>query len=261
MTLPAVRPNYTRFNPTPNGNLHIGHLYMILVNEAEARRIPGGKFVVRFDDTQEAYLHGVSWTGKRVSVGEIKIIKSNMMDDLEWLGVKVDEYQEQWEMEARMLDLFHHLNQGEFLRGVRTCYTSQTNPEMHWCNFDVGYPYFPQLTAEKVVYDFLSGSNLIIRGDDLLDEWSLYYYFCDIWGIPFPRQVFLKRLQKADGGEMLDVSKTRGGDTIRAYRESGVSPKDLIAALAKICLVDPKGPWLIENLQLEPKFNPPYFLR
>jgi glutamyl/glutaminyl-tRNA synthetase len=256
--MPLKRPNYTRFNPTTNGPLHIGHLYMILVNEAEAHATEGGKFIIRFDDTQEAYLYGVSWDGHRLTANEIIDVKNHMAADLDWLGIKVDEWQSQITMEVRMRELLDHLTGGVF-PPVRQCYTSQMNPEMHWCNFDVGYPYFPQLTAEKVLYDFLSGSNLLIRGDDLLDEWSLYNYFCDIWGMPMPRQVFLKRLQAHDGAEFLDVSKTRGGNTIRSFKEAGWRPEQLIESLAYACLIDPEGPWLIDNLKQEPKI-PPLFL-
>jgi len=46
----------TRFNPTISGPLHIGHLYMALVNEAEAHHT-GGKFIVRADDTQDYWNH------------------------------------------------------------------------------------------------------------------------------------------------------------------------------------------------------------
>ena len=50
----------TRFNPTISGPLHIGHLYMALVNEAEAHR-SGGKFIVRVDDTNRQWSHRLSW--------------------------------------------------------------------------------------------------------------------------------------------------------------------------------------------------------
>ena len=45
----------TRFNPTVSGSLHVGHLYMALVNEVEAHR-SGGKFYIRVDDTQDCWV-------------------------------------------------------------------------------------------------------------------------------------------------------------------------------------------------------------
>ena len=39
--------NVTRFNPTANGPLHVGHIYSALINETLAG--PAGKFIVRID--------------------------------------------------------------------------------------------------------------------------------------------------------------------------------------------------------------------
>lgn len=244
-----TRPNYTRFCPTTNGSLHVGHLYMILVNEAEAHA-NNGKFSVRFDDNQEVYRWGVSWTGVRMTKDEVEKTKDSMMDDLTWMGVQVDAYLSQSNLEDHVNKFLLHLNHGPL--DVKKVYTSQTNPECHWTSFDVNYPYVPWLTAEKVLYDYLTGCNLLIRGDDLLDEWSLYMYFCDLWGLPAPRQVFLKRMRFESGQEMVDISKTRGKGTIKEYRDLKYTPEDLRNELARACLIDPQGEWLISNLKVEP---------
>lgn len=247
------RPNYTRFNPTTNGDLHMGHLYMILVNEAEAHRVPGGKFVVRFDDDQEAYLNGISWTGARMTKAEIHDVINRMTSDISWMGIKVDSWQIQSDMQHQMLELLDHLTDVTHLP-VPYQYASQINPELHWAGFETGYPYFPLLTAHKVLYDYLSGTNVLIRGEDLLDEFSLYRYYCDVWGMPQPRHVYLRRLQMKNGGEFIDISKTRGGGTIAEQRQAGFTPKQIISDLAKSCLIDPDGPWLLENVKAEPKW-------
>lgn len=245
----ATRPSYTRFNPTTNGEIHLGHTYMILVNEAEAHA-NNGKFTVRFDDNQDAYLYGVSWTGKRMTPNDIDDVKKNMRETIEWLGIKVDGWSSQRENETRVDEFLSFINKGA-LR-VRKVYTSQTNPELHWDSFDTPYPYVPWFTAEKVLYDYLDGVNCLIRGEDLLSEWSLYMYFCDLWGIPAPRQVFLRRLRLGDGSELLDISKTRGTGTISQFRALGWSAKDLIAKLAEACLIEPDKPWLISNCKVNP---------
>ena len=245
-----TRPAYTRFNPTTNGALHVGHLYMIYVNEAEAHA-NNGKFVVRFDDNQAAYDYGVSWTGARMGPEDIRRVKEQMIEDLLWLNVMVDGWSSQREREKRVDEFLVFLNGGEGLR-VRKSYTSQTNPEVHWTGFDTAYPYVPWLTAEKVLFDYLDGCNLLIRGEDLLGEWALYHYFTDLWGLPAPRQVFLKRLKLEGGTELLDISKTRGAGTIRSFREMGWSPEKLKMMLAEACLIDPNAPWLISNCKVDP---------
>ena len=244
-----TRPSYTRFCPTTNGALHIGHLYMILVNEAEAHANKG-KFTIRFDDNQEVYDFGVSWTGARMTPEEIDECKNAMMKDIFWLNIQVDGWSSQRDQEKRVGEFLRHLNKGDL--SVRKCYTSQTNPEIHWTGFDTAYPYVPWLTAEKVLYDYLDGCNLIIRGEDLLDEWALYIYFADLWGLPIPRQVFLKRLKLEGGEELLDISKTRGVGTIKEYRDKGWTPEKLLMMLAESCLIDPNKPWLISNCKVDP---------
>lgn len=248
--LPNTRPSYTRFNPTTNGELHVGHLYMIYVNEAEAHE-NGGKFCVRFDDNQEVYDYGVSWTGERMTPEQIDDTKNRMVEDILWSGVQVDGWSSQRENQRRVREFLRHLNGGEDLK-VRKCYTSQINPEIHWLDWEAGYPYVPHLTAEKVLYDYLDGCNLIIRGEDLLDEWALYYYFADLWGLPPSRQVFLKRLELESGEQMLDISKRKGGWKIRGYREQGWSPDKLRMMLAETCLIDPEKPWLVSNCRIQP---------
>ena len=45
----------TRFNPTANGRLYLGHLYIILLNK-QAVEDNGGKFICRFDDDQDYWI-------------------------------------------------------------------------------------------------------------------------------------------------------------------------------------------------------------
>lgn len=245
------RPNFTRFNPTVNGALHVGHLYMMLVNEAEAHE-NGGMFTVRFDDNQPAYRYGLSWTGAQLTVEELYDLKNAMVEDIIWCGLRVDKWVSQEDREPRIQTFMRFLNEGKDLP-VKRCYVSQVNPEVRWMSFDSPYPYVPYLTAEKVLNDFLDGCNLIIRGEDLLDEWALYNYFADSWGLPIPRQVFLKRLvMKSVGKNQFDIRKTKGSHSIQLYREKGWSFEDLKARLAEACLIDPDKPWLVENCKTEP---------
>lgn len=228
----------TRFNPTVNGRLHLGHLYVILVNECEAHR-SGGKFTLRFDDDQ------FYWKVRNQS--PVEDMRKGMIRDLTDMGVKLDAYTSQEEMSARthkMLDEFGYKKSGV----LHHAYTHSYLPETKDGRF---YPFVADYTAEKVVQDFIEGIDLLIRGEDLLTEFSLYNYFCRLWDLPTPKQVFLPRLKCFDG-ELSPVSKTIGNFKIRDWLDSGMSVEKLIEGLRESCLVDPTGDWTISNVKNTP---------
>ncbi|MBP5092881.1 MAG: glutamine--tRNA ligase, partial [Abditibacteriota bacterium] len=63
---------HTRFPPEPNAYLHIGHAKAVLINYNIAKQY-GGKFNVRFDDTNPAK--------------EDQEFVDAIINDLKWLGV------------------------------------------------------------------------------------------------------------------------------------------------------------------------------
>lgn len=71
------KPVITRFAPSPTGELHIGGARTALFAWAYARRF-GGQFLLRFEDTDQ----------KRSS----KQAEQNILRDLEWLGLKSDNW-------------------------------------------------------------------------------------------------------------------------------------------------------------------------
>ncbi|MDR0397494.1 MAG: glutamine--tRNA ligase/YqeY domain fusion protein [Oscillospiraceae bacterium] len=66
---------HTRYPPEPNGRLHIGHCKAIYIDAMTARRY-GGKFNLRFDDTNPAK--------------EEQEYVDGIMDDIHWLGFDWD---------------------------------------------------------------------------------------------------------------------------------------------------------------------------
>ena len=230
----------TRFNPTNNGPLHIGHLYTALVNEYEAHRT-GGRFIVRLEDNQEYWCWQLGNTAKAYSM--------EMRQDLEWFGLKVDEWTEQSTMERQAHEAMRALLRGGELHCERKFAFHGVNVQ----GSGIGYfPYAPYLTAEKVVLDFMQGVNLLIRGVDLISENSLYTYFCDVFGLQFPRMVYLPRLSLPGNAEIQpDVSKTIGGHKIKQYRQK-MTAIELENKLREACLINPGGDWAIENVKANP---------
>src|SRR4030043_463626 len=225
-------PTVTRFNPTTNGTLHIGHLYLVLVNEYEAHKDPSGKFIVRFDDNQ------YFWRDKIGPAKTIEIIQS-MIDDLEWIGVNVDEYISQQKIEDQTTNELemHMRSRGPILRGM---YFHDEVPITK--NPFVYYPYTPYYSLEKVWLDFQEGVNLLIRGIDLISEFALYEYFVDLMGLPRVKHIYMPRLQHA-AGELSNLSKTVGNWKIGELRNIGLKPDDVLCHLARSCLINPDGVW------------------
>lgn len=63
---------HTRFPPEPNGYLHIGHAKSICLNYGLAAKYPGGKFNLRFDDTNPTK--------------EEQEYVDSIVEDVRWLG-------------------------------------------------------------------------------------------------------------------------------------------------------------------------------
>jgi glutamyl/glutaminyl-tRNA synthetase len=245
----ALIKQITRFEPTINGPLHVGHIYLVLVNEAEAH-VRGGRFIVRFEDNQPEWV----W---RIPRSETVQFMEGAKIDLDWLGIQVDEYQSQAEMQPMFQKCLEALSE---FRGYKLIsqdrLTFDQQPELTYTNI-VPYPYAPYLTRERVIFDFLASVNLLIRGEDLVSEFSLYAYFCEMFGIQRPRMVFVPRMKMIDGGELLPiaVSKTTGKGKICDYRKAEMEPSELLERLRQACLIDPAGPWLLTNLKAEPRWT------
>ncbi len=66
----------TRFAPNPNGPLHLGHVRAALLSH-EYARLYGGRFILRFEDTNPANARGEMY--------------ERIKEDLRWLGMSWDE--------------------------------------------------------------------------------------------------------------------------------------------------------------------------
>ena len=224
-----------RFNPSSNGPLHLGHIYMALVNETVAHE-SGGKFIVRFDDSHPVRIAAM---GRE----RMEFIRRGQQQDLEWLGIEPDKFIKQ----SDVIDEVH-----EWL-STRTGVLLDRNPPEcipELIGDDVLlYPLTPTLTAEKVVMDWMEGVNLLIRGLDLLSEYSLYQYYCERFELQRVRHIYLPRLRWARG----DMSKSGGAQSVSDLRQNGYTSEQVRVMVETACLRNVANGWTLQNLKSEPR--------
>lgn len=234
----------TRLNPTTNGDIHLGHGCMGAVNMWVAHQ-SGGKFILLLDDNQPYW---VDRCGK-----DILTYCLHTRMDLEWLGIVPDEVVYQSQMESSTINELELRFKREGLGPIMPSrYHSEYMPETK--DVYMYYPYVPRLTLEKVWMDYRLNVNCLIRGMDLITEYALYEYYCDLLGIRLPRQVYLPRLnlEKSVASNINDLSKTRGNWKIRELREKGWSAEYVMDVMKKSYLIDPEKDWSIENVKDKP---------
>jgi glutamyl/glutaminyl-tRNA synthetase len=227
----------TRINTTTNGALHLGHVYTALVNEAVSNET-GGRFIVRFDDSNPAW---VSVIGR----DRMELIIKGQKEDMEWVGLRPSV----WSNQSGIIDEVHKWISRRI--GLLPDDNSPTTPGIIGGEGLVLYPLTPTLTAEKVVMDWMEGTNLLIRGIDLITEYSLYQYYCRVFGLPEPRHIYLPRLKWAYG----EMSKSAGSQTVCELRNSGYTPRQVRDRLETACLVLPSNGWTLDNLKGSPRWS------
>jgi glutamyl/glutaminyl-tRNA synthetase len=218
----------TRFNPTPNGPLHLGHAYLLKVLRDSADQL-----LVRQD--RQRY-----WTWLNGKAKEDEFI-AGMHADIEWLGIKVDAWTDCLQYKPQVEDLltnqFHYQPDPE-------PFVHDEIPEVIGLD-QAWYSYTDYLTCEKVILDFLEGINWIVRGWDLLVECNHYTFYTHKFGLPRVKQTFTPKLfWKEDV-----VSKTLGTFKIKDFREKGIQPDEILDRLAQDCLVDPSTAWTTDNIR------------
>jgi len=227
----------TRFNPSANGGLHLGHVYIALINEALARN-SGGGFFVRWDDNNPPYK---IWGRERLDA-----VCAAQREELEWLGFRADAWIQQSRIEEETTAELAALGWVPMAEDdpIHT-------PELISEPYIPLYPCTPTLTAYKVVMDWQMGVNLLVRGIDLITEYAHYQYYCRMFDLPQPRHVYLPRLGMAGW----DISKSHGthGATIMELRSAGYTPGQIRDMVGKACLRWYVNGWTLENIKPEPR--------
>jgi len=228
----------TRFSPSSNGALHLGHLFTMLVNEYYAHYY-GGKFIIRFDDATPMI--------DVMPKGKPQRIMEHQREDIEWMGFEVDEWIYESEIRQEVHERLHRLGWDGI---YETPLNSEVIPivmkeEKGW----VSIPYIPNQTAERVVMDNMIHATHIIRGDDFITEFSLYCYFCQIFDFKTPEFVFLPRMTGVRG----DISKSAGGYKLAELRSNGYTPQEIRTIMAKACLISPGNGFQLHNIKSFPQ--------
>lgn len=233
----------TRFNPTISGaSLHFGHLYVAMVNHCEAKR-SRGKFIVRLDDTQDVW-------NFRLGIDNVERFSDVYVEQINQFA-PIDLIEKQSEMP----DMEEIIGENPFLvaRIPPPMWEHDQIPD--WIPYRdlIMYPYTPRLTCERVVWDYFEEVNWLIRGEDLVTEYSLYNFFVEALRLPRVMQTFLPRLRSDDGGQLLklNVSKSLGN-----YRLDDLLPKlgigGIYELLCNSCLINPEEGFFVENVKENP---------
>lgn len=229
----------TRWNPSTNGPLHLGHVFTLLVNEYFAKAY-GGRFYIRFDDNSPHIL--------KMDSGQVANIIKEQLDDISWLGIQYDEisYQSELEEEVKIrLNRYGHvpLDEKKFNHYLPVFIRLGMS--------FVPYPYVPEQIMERVIMDNMLFVTHVIRGEDFATEYSLYAYYCQKYYILCPEFIFLPRLS----GKCGDISKSNGGYTIKELRGKGYTSDDVEELLRKACLYYPDNGWELYNIRPDPRVN------
>ncbi len=231
----------TRFNPTPTGPLHIGHLYNALVNYTEAKK-SGGEFFVRIDDTQPYWNNKLGLQVVSQLVSEYRVQLGKFMDV------------SNWQRQSLLPDIDEIINGEPFLQFIpKAKWFHELNVEWIPDRDLAMYPCTPMLTFEKVLWDFESHVNWLIRGEDLATETSLYDYYTQVIGLPPVRHTLIPRLRAGDKNNLQNsiISKTKGEyllqDQIDRY---GVD--EIVEMLKMSCLINTNADFTVDNVKCNP---------
>lgn len=182
----------TRFCPSLNGSLHLGHLWMILLNWKWAKQ-EEGRFILRFDDLAPAYL------GEDTSRQDA--YRSEALELLRAAGIEPD----------LVTNLSEH-EQHDLPKSVGGQNLWLRPPSLEgWDNV----PCSPALVAARVAADIAEGVTHVIRGEELSPELQFYEFLNHQMNGGDRRLIYVPRLRVRIDGEVTTISKTYGNLQLR----------------------------------------------
>lgn len=239
MTNSTASKVVTRFAPSPTGFLHIGSVRTALFSYLFARQ-NGGKFVLRIEDTDKAR-------------GTPEFEK-DIMDGIEWLGLKHDEFFRQSErseihkkyLQKMIDDGFAYVSKEEIKKeGDRPEVIRFKNPnrkvafddmirgKIEFDTTELGDFIIAKSLAEPIFHfavvadDFDAGITHVIRGEDNLSNTPRQILIQEAIGAPRPIYAHLPLILDEDRAKL---SKRKHGEVVwlRFYREQGYLKEALI---------------------------------
>ena len=233
-SLPAGRQVIVRMAPSPTGKFHVGSARTALYNFLFARK-NDGKFILRIEDTDKERSK--------------KEFEDDILEGLEWLGLKYDELYRQSERGEgyksyveKMLsqDLvyesddkvirFRNPNKkikfNDLVRGEIEFDTTELKDFVIARSVDE-----PLYHLAVVIDDFESGITHVIRGEDHISNTPRQILIQEAIGAPRPLYAHLPLILAQDRSKL---SKRKHGESVSLdyYREKGISPAAVINYLA-----------------------------
>lgn len=231
----------TRFAPSPTGVLHIGSARTALYSWIYAKQ-NGGKFILRIEDTD--------------AERSKKEFEDNIIDGLNWLGLKYDEFYRQSDRaeiyKKHLIDLieknliyiskeeqkepgsrsevirFRNPNRvvtfRDEVRGDISFDTTELGDFVIAKDFDSPLYHFA-----VVVDDFEMGVTHIIRGDDGISNTPRQILIQEALGAPRPAYTHLPMILSSDKTKL---SKRHGALAVTEYREEGYLPEAILNFVA-----------------------------
>jgi glutamyl/glutaminyl-tRNA synthetase len=234
--------NNTRFYPTLNGGCHLGHLFLALLNYHKAKEL-GGTFIVRSE-------FRLSYLPNGVTTGQVESWYNSYIGAFKFIGI-----------EAEFMSLLHdcswvetELKKHESLHGYDTKndFYAQVNSSQFF------HPYSPTWCLERVLLDNRYAVGHLIRGIDLMSEFSLYTHFCKQLKFQTPIHQYANHLSIKEGNEIKPISKTNKNAVVADLINKGVSSHQLLDMFANQCLKVSKDGFKLQNVKekivLELKF-------
>ncbi len=209
----------TRFRPTPYRDMHVGHAWVAWHNYRIAAG-SGGRFAVIVDDMMY-YLQDLAAQSWPLTTAVMRYV-----EDLTWIGMPPDE------VVYSTRNAEAHADAAQILGLQRPGQLSH-----EWCGTVVprvnhtgaSDQYNAWLVMVRVVDDYIAGVDGFFRGADILPEMFLYDDTCRRLGYRTCGQEYLPVIRR-EGNDKKE-SKSTGATSVRALREAGYTPEQIIATL------------------------------